>query len=71
MGSGVVVWLTRQAGQEGDPSLRLKNGFVQDDAEQTFEVWTQPALTQHCSRDWNGKVTTRHEFVLTCREARL
>jgi hypothetical protein len=43
MGSGVVVWLTRQAGQEGYPSLRLKNGFVQDDAEQTFEVWTQPA----------------------------
>jgi len=26
-----AVWLTRQAGQAGDPSLRLKNGYAQDD----------------------------------------
>ncbi len=27
----VAVWLARQAGSAGDPSLRLKNGSVQDD----------------------------------------
>jgi hypothetical protein len=27
----VQFWLTRKAGQAGDPSLRLKNGFAQDD----------------------------------------
>jgi len=30
-GSG-PAWLTRWAGQVGDPSLRLKNGYAQDDA---------------------------------------
>jgi hypothetical protein len=25
------VWLTRQAGESGGPSLRLKNGYAQDD----------------------------------------
>ena len=29
-GSG-AVWLTLCAGYDGDPSLRLKNGFAQDD----------------------------------------
>jgi outer membrane lipoprotein-sorting protein len=29
-GSG-AIWLTRQAGKAGDPSLRLKNGYAQDD----------------------------------------
>jgi len=28
-----AVGLTREAGSAGDPSLRLKNGSVQDDAE--------------------------------------
>jgi len=27
----VQFWLMRKAGQAGDPSLRLKNGFAQDD----------------------------------------
>jgi hypothetical protein len=27
----VQFWLTRKAGQAGDPSLRLTNGFAQDD----------------------------------------
>jgi hypothetical protein len=26
-----AVWLTPWAGSAGDPSLRLKNGFAQDD----------------------------------------
>jgi len=26
-----AVWLTHQAGEAGDPSLRLKNGYAQDD----------------------------------------
>jgi hypothetical protein len=32
--AGVVRadWLTRQSGKVGDPSLRLKNGYAQDDA---------------------------------------
>jgi hypothetical protein len=29
-GSG-AVWLTRKVGDAGDPSLRLKNGYAQDD----------------------------------------
>ena len=28
---GAAVWLPRGAGRNGDPSLRLKNGYVQDD----------------------------------------
>jgi len=37
-GRGAVL-LTRRAGYAGDPSLRRKNGSVQDDAEWSFDVW--------------------------------
>jgi hypothetical protein len=30
-GGGGAIWLTRRAGQAGDPSLRLKSGYAQDD----------------------------------------
>jgi len=36
------VWLTRWAGQAGDPSLRLKNGYAQDDAA----VWETETLAE-------------------------
>jgi len=29
--SGPSFWLTLDAGAAGDPSLRLKNGYAQDD----------------------------------------
>ncbi len=36
-GSGAVR-LTRKAGDTGDPSLRLKNGYAQDDTALRFEL---------------------------------
>jgi hypothetical protein len=38
-GSLGAIWLTREASEAGDPSLRLKNGFAQDDNfEKKFEL---------------------------------
>jgi len=33
-----AVWLTLLAGQAGDPSLHLKNGYAQDDAGQEAQL---------------------------------
>ena len=30
---GGAIWLVRRAGQAGDPSLRLKSDYAQDDAD--------------------------------------
>jgi hypothetical protein len=35
---GCAVGLTREAGYMGDPSLRLKNGYAQDDPWSDFAV---------------------------------
>ena len=34
---GGAIWLARRAGQAGDPSLRLKSGYAQDDADERGE----------------------------------
>jgi hypothetical protein len=38
MGSGAVS-LTRCGGEAGDPSLRLKYGYVRDDADEKVRDW--------------------------------
>jgi hypothetical protein len=39
-------WLTREGGSEGDPSLRLKNGFARDDKALMRSDKLQSALTR-------------------------
>ena len=44
---GGAVWLTHWAGEAGDPSLRLKNGFAQDDNRfETVKLNHYPAFTR-------------------------
>ena len=44
---GGAVWLTHWAGEAGDPWLRLKNGFAQDDNRfETVKLNHYPAFTR-------------------------
>jgi hypothetical protein len=57
---GDAIWLARRAGQAGDPSLRLKNGCAQDDADGNR---VRASLREAGSR---GRLSPHDSFLLCC-----
>jgi hypothetical protein len=59
---GGAIWLARRAGEAGGPSLRLKSGYAQDDAEEEhaafFKLTHYPAVSISQSTSSSGNLVS-------------
>ncbi len=69
LNSGGAIRLSRQTGRAGDPSLRMKNGYAQDDAEgRKPNCTTVTQVLNHLVP--NLRSAGRHTLHLLAREIR-